>query len=201
MSIFETKTQEQQTDALAQYLPSGKAWLAKAIPTSTLRKMLLGLAGEFVRVQEKLNEVATEYYPDETTKLLSEWESALGIPDDCIPIAPDIEERRKNILIKFNASFTGTKADYEYLGELMGYDIEVIAAVDYSAWPWTWSHLWLGGDDTAPFRMVIKAPLITAPSVWPWTWPHAWGDDALKSLRCLFEKIKPANITIHWVYE
>ncbi len=80
--LFKTKNIEQHADALAQYLPDGPLFRAKGINLSNLRQLLLGLAHETKRVDDKLNEVAREHNIFLTEALLPEWESAVGIPDD-----------------------------------------------------------------------------------------------------------------------
>ena len=74
-------TQTQQTDILSQYLKDDNLHEAKNRDGSTLRKILLGLASEWLNFRDKINEVSSEYNPQKTTTLIQEWEGFVGIPD------------------------------------------------------------------------------------------------------------------------
>jgi hypothetical protein len=45
---------------------------------------LVGLASQFIRFRDKVNEIYDEYNPTITTNLIEEWETVVGIPDGCI---------------------------------------------------------------------------------------------------------------------
>jgi len=98
--MLKERTQTQQADILAQYLRDDNLHEAKNREGSTLRKILLGLASEWLNFRSKINEVYNEYNPKTTTKMIEEWERFVGIPDNCIPVASTIEQRRLNVLLK-----------------------------------------------------------------------------------------------------
>jgi len=85
--ILQPRTQIEQADILAQYLRDDVLHEGKNKEGSTLRKVLLGLATEWLNFRDKINEVANEYNPQKTTALIEEWEGFVGIPDSCIPVA------------------------------------------------------------------------------------------------------------------
>lgn len=62
-------------------LPRGIAWARVA--GSSLSDNLSALVYEFARVEEAADTYRTEMDPREATALLPEWETVLGLPDDC----------------------------------------------------------------------------------------------------------------------
>jgi len=79
--ILEQRTQTQQADVLSQYLRDDRLHEAKNKENSTLRKILNGLAVEFLNFRNQINDVANQYNPEETTTLIEEWEAFVGIPE------------------------------------------------------------------------------------------------------------------------
>ena len=62
-------------------LPSGAAW--GRAPESMLSALSNGIAQEFARIDARVLTLQREAYPDTALELLGEWESLVGIPDDC----------------------------------------------------------------------------------------------------------------------
>lgn len=180
---IKTHTQSEHADCLASFLPHGMLYKAKNIGGSNLRKLLLGLCDELLRVEQKMNEVCTEHDIRQTTNLIEEWERTVGIPDGCLIVASTIEERRNNVLLKLAGLGLSTAQTYVDLAAVLG--------ITCTAGPEP------GGDK---FTILITFYGITAPSMWAWQWPIIWGTDPAKGLRCLFNKLKPANCVLKFVY-
>jgi uncharacterized protein YmfQ (DUF2313 family) len=199
MTLFREHTQQEHTDALAQYLPSGVAWISKNIDGTDLRKLLLGLAGEILRSEQKINEISAEYFPQTTTQLLSEWEALLGIPDDCIQLETTADARRKNILLKLNASFIGTSADFIYLASLMGYVIRIKTSADMITFPLTFPIEMIDAGEE-PYVWYIQFVGIVQQNALPLTFPITFTADPTDAIKCLFQKLKPANTKLFFRY-
>lgn len=193
------RTQEQQADILAQYLRDDPLHQAKNKEGSTLRKILLGLACEWLNFKNKITEVYQEYNPQNTTALIEEWEGFVGIPDSCIAVASTLEQRRLNILLKLAGINATTAKQFKNIAAILGYSIEVSNGVDTSTFPLTLPFL-LISEDSAPFTIVITLPASLQPSGFPLTLPFTLTAQQPAILNCLFNKIKPANTQLFFRY-
>lgn len=197
--MLKERTQIQQADILAQYLRDDPLHEAKSKDGSTLRKILIGLASEWLNFRNKINEVSNEYDPTTTTKLIEEWEGFVGIPDTCIPIASTIEQRRLNILLKLAGINATTEKQFKNIASILGYNIQVSNGVDASTFPLTLPFL-LISEASAPFTIVITLPASLQPAGFPLTLPFTLTAQQPEILNCLFNKLKPANTQLFFRY-
>lgn len=175
-------SKEGQTQALADFLPNGRFWEGKNNVNANFRKFLAGVAGELLRVEQKNQEISDEHDIRQTVNLIENWERTVGIPNDAIPIADTIEERRNNVLLMILANGTQTVDDFQNLANLLGFTIVVRPDP--------------GATQDARYTILINIVGVTTTSSWPWTWPITWGADPTAGMRSLFEKLKPANCRI-----
>ena len=197
--MLKQRTQTQQADILAQYLRDDNLHEAKNRDDSTLRKILLGLASEWLNFRNKINEVVNEYNPQKTTALIQEWEEFVGIPDGCIPVASTIEQRRLNVLLKLAGINATTEKQFKNVASILGYNIEVSNGVATSTFPLTLPFL-LISEASAPFTIVITLPSSIKPSGFPLTFPFTLTSQQPAILDCLFNKLKPANTQLFFRY-
>ncbi len=197
--MLKERTQTQQADILAQYLRGDNLHEAKNREDSTLRKILIGLASEWLNFRSKINEVSNEYNPKTTTKLIEEWEQFVGIPDNCIPVASTIEQRRLNVLLKLAGINATTEKQFKNGASILGYNIEVSNGVSTSTFPLTLPFL-LISEASAPFTIVITLPSSIKPSGFPLTFPFTLTSQQPAILDCLFNKLKPANTQLFFRY-
>lgn len=201
MTLFKEHDKNKQAQSLADYMPNGRLWFSKNIPTTTFRKMLIGLGVELLKVERKMNEICTEHDIEQTERLITEWESALGIPDDCIKVADTLAERRDNVILKLASNGVSTEQDFIDLAATLGFTITILNGNEIVAWPWVWPHPWVGSAEEGRFTMVVTFVGVSAPSEWPWAWPHAWEIDPTSVLRCIFDSLKPANVKTIYQYQ
>ena len=197
--MLKKRTQPQQADILAQYLRDDNLHEAKNRDDSTLRKILLGLASEWLNFRDKINEVVNEYNLQKTTALIQEWEEFVGIPDSCIPVASTIEQRRLNVLLKLSGINVTTEKQFKNVASILGYNIEVSNGVSTSTFPLTLPFL-LISEASAPFTIVITLPSSIKPSGFPLTFPFTLTSQQPAILDCLFNKLKPANTQLFFRY-
>ena len=197
--MLKQRTQTQQADILAQYLRDDNLHEAKNRDDSTLRKILLGLASEWLNFRNKINEVVNEYNPQKTTALIQEWEEFVGIPDGCIPVASTIEQRRLNVLLKLAGINATTEKQFKNVASILGYNIEVSNGVATSTFPLTLPFL-LISEASAPFTIVITLPSSIKPNGFPLTFPFTLTSQQPAILDCLFNKLKPANTQLFFRY-
>ena len=191
MSLFQRRDIDEYTDSLAAYLPGGSLFASKSIQDSNFRKLLRGLAGELFRANGYLREY--DILPDKTELFLSEWESTLGIPDDCFSGEGTIEERRRDVLFKLAALGVQTAEDFVELAATFGYVVEVSSLSELGVPPYDVPFIPVGYPESR-FIMVVKGVNILG-GVPPYDVPFFLfvGQNIIQ---CLFEKLKPANCDI-----
>lgn len=174
MALFERRNLEDYATSLADYLPGGSLFVSKTIKGSNLRKLLRGMAGELFRSNGYLREYSCEILPDETNKFLDEWESAVGIPDECFSGTGTNEERRRDILIKLASLGIQTVEDFQDLADRFD-----ITATVYPG-------------EESPFPVAVPKFAIVV------EWLGVTPEDSaqINILNCLFTKLKPANVEI-----
>jgi len=197
--MLEVRTKEQQANILAQYLRDDILHQAKNKDESVLRKILIGLASGWLDFRDKINEVANEYNPKNTTALIEDWEEFVGIPDSCIQVASTIEQRRLNILLKIAGINATTEKQFKNIASILGYSIEVSNGVSTSTFPLTLPFL-LISEASAPFTIVITLPISAQTSGFPLTLPFTLSEPEPVILNCLFNKLKPANTQLFFRY-
>ena len=99
------RTSDEYADAFASLLPTGPAWPRE--PESELQIVIAGMAEIWgtppnnpnsplqISVDGRAADLLTvETFPDTTTELLPEWQTAYGLPDACLAEPLTIEARR-----------------------------------------------------------------------------------------------------------
>lgn len=196
---FEPNSLETNTKVMASYLPKGELFTAKDIFNSNFNKLMRALAVEFGRDQDKLYELYQEYDMNNTSNLIDEWESALGIPDDCFTNTVDLPTRRLQCVAKFAKMNIATERDWIDLASFLGYNIAIEHGTTYMVLPFLLPFI-LGSGKTAKFTIIVIFLDLPKPtSVLPLTLPFVLGDSG-NVIKCIFEHLKPANVQILYKY-
>lgn len=188
-------TQDDHAQTLANYLPSGRAFGAKNVASSVTRALLLGLSGELVRSDALIAEFRDEILPDTTTLLIEEWESAVGIPDDCFSVASTIEARRLNVVAKLASLGAQTAADFVAILALYGIVGEVIAGSVHGVFPMDFPIFFFATPAIARHTIIVNLPGGLVPG-FPYTFPVVFGSEEQNLVECLFNQLKPANVDV-----
>ncbi len=188
------RTPDEQTESLANYFPPGRAFAAKNIPGSVTRLLLEGLAGELVRACGLVDELRTELIPDETTLFIDEWESALGIPDDCFDNQGSDTIRRRNILAKLVSLGVQTAEDFCDLAEFFGLTCTIKGGSTHGVFPFVFPMVLFPNSTEA--RHTILIDLGGLVESFTYTFPLTFGSGDIALVKCLFDKLKPANCDI-----
>ena len=193
--MFKAHTVEQHTDSLAAHLPSGKAWLWKA-RQSNGRDFLRGLGYELLRDENLLIQFWQQLDPRVTTFFITEWEAALGIPDECFnPIGKTIELRRLYVTAKLASLGVQTAQDFVNLAAIFGVTCTVESGTLYGAFPLHFPVLVFGLAEDARFTIIVNFQTPTGAG-FPWSFIHYFQDGIDGFIMCLFEHLKPANCNI-----
>jgi len=198
-NYLKTRTTQEQADVLASYLPDNAIFAEKNNLDSNYRKLLNGLAVEFKRLRNVINSIRSDYFPENTTEFIENWETQLNIPDDCIDVSTDITERRNNVMLKLNGVNATTKEDFEAMIAAAGIDATISNAVDQASLPLTLPFLLVDSDD-APFTIIVNLDASLEPSGLPLTLPFTLSSQAPSNIECLLKKYIPAHCQVIFRY-
>lgn len=86
------RTADEYRLQLQGLLPSGPAWDPELVPE--VARVLGGVAVEFARLDARAVDLLNEMAPAGVSELVPDWESIMGLPDDCLGSNPAFEDRR-----------------------------------------------------------------------------------------------------------
>ena len=187
-----------QTEALAGYLPGGRAFASKRIDGTTTRALLEGLAGELLRVDGALEEFRREILPDETLLFLEEWESAVGIPDQCFTGMGTVDTRRRDVIAKLASLGVQTGEDFENVAGFFGVNAYVLPGSRHGIFPMQFP-IYLFGTALEAFHTILVDMPDDPNNAFPYTFPLTFGNPDQALVQCLFEHLKPAHVQIVYV--
>lgn len=201
---FVANSVKTNTQTLADYLPSDPVFESKNVDSSNLRTLLGAFAEELTRVEQKVQEVADEVYIAFTSNLIQQWESFVGIPDDCFKVEnKTLEFRRKQVIAKIALMNATTTSDFVNLAAFFGVKVEISSEDEVEGeFPYTFPFQFACGLKACRFTMVVTFFDIPPPSdLFPLTFPITFSENSLAAfIICMFERIKPANVQIKAVF-
>jgi len=187
---------------LSQHLPSGPAWEAKARPESNFYKILKGMVKEFSRIEAQIQGIADEHDIDQTLELLNEWETSVGIPDECFSTEVSLAQRRDNIILKLGAlNGVASENDFINIANILGFDIEITAGSELaSLFPLSFPLPLFADLNEARFTMRVQVNNLLPPGIFPIPFPVAITSESVNILECVFNLLKPAVSKINFIY-
>lgn len=192
------RTEAAYAAQLASLLPQGILWERGADPT--MDRLLLWMARELARIDQRIADLLREADPRETVEMLPDWEAEVGLPDPCSGPASTSAGRRAEVLQRLRMQGGASRAYFIALAETLGYQGATITefrpftarsacreAVTAPAWWWTWRLNIMAEFTIRRFtaRSAASEPL------------RAWGDDALE---CIVRRLKPAHTHVLFSY-
>lgn len=198
-------TNDNRMKIMSSDLPDGEAFVAKNITTTNTYKFFDAIAKNFVLYCDDLREVQqVEMDPNTTEDLISRWEREYGIPDECLDIAPTLEERRQNILIKIGMSGVQTVQDFEDLALKFGVVVNVYPAAGTSEITFPLDFPWLFfNETTAKFTIIVELPLQLGENIFPFDntkFPFPFSSTNGNIIECVFRKLVPATDDVIFRY-
>jgi len=179
--------------SLADYLPNGRMFEAKNINDSNFRQLILGLSGELFTAEGYLVTLEQEYFPDATNLFLSEWEQALGIPDDCFDGLGDNNTRRRDIIVKLSALGVQTADDFVTLAATFGKTVTVIPLSDEAFPPLPVPFIPVSLPEGRFIIVVTGVDLVSGVPPYDVPFDLIVGESVLE---CLFTKQIPGNCNL-----
>ena len=194
------ETLEEAALILADHMPQGRAWGSKSIPGSGIHGLVKGLVTDFLEVLQKIYELSIEFDINQSVHLLDDWEESMGIPNECIYDLVTLQERRDNILGQFSQLPVVNVDDFETLGsQLTGLSVTVEPGLVYDhifslKFPVTFDHDGL--------RFVMYVTFGSEIETFPYTFPFTFiSSERFDIVKCVFERVKPANVLIVYPQE
>jgi len=198
MALFQRRDIEAYTNSLADYLPGGPLFASANVSDSNFRKLLRGMAGELFATNGLLKEYSEQIIPDQTTKFIEEWESALGIPDSCLKGDGTLTERRRDILTKLASLGVQTAQDFVDLAETFDVNVTINSGIDEIIFPLVFPVVMFNTEKEARFTIVVRFT-DQAANRFPLVFPFIFGSGELAILECLFTRLKPSNCDIIFI--
>lgn len=186
-------------NALRSLAPQGLAW--NWAPDSHMHAVLRGLAHSYQSSDNSAVQLLEGAFPKTATVLLSEWESTLGLPDDCaIGEMDSITKRQGAVVSKLIASGGQSKRYFIELAAELGYAITITEfrqaragisvcgdPLNGEEWPFVW-RVNAGGTAISYAQAGISYcgdPL------------RSWGD---RYLKCKFNQLSPPHTILQVSY-
>lgn len=160
-----------------QLLPHGEAWPRR--PSSTLRKVVRGLARTFARLDADITQLEREIWPGTADEALPAWEAFAGLPHSCTGDAPTtLADRRAAAVAKLSRRRgVLTRPRARAIGAELGYTITFVRTYrpfkcgskcgaklrgTMGGWPW---HVLVLATPANPdldgtLRCILKASII-----------------------------------------
>lgn len=185
--------------ALQALMPVGKVW--PRATDSVQSVVLKAVAAEYQKSDTEAFALLQGAFPSTATIMLSEWETSLGLPDDCaIGETDSIALRQKAVVSKLTATGGQSVAYFIAQAQALGYDVTITQFRRARA-GMSGAGAALNGEDW-PFVMLVTAPKTTI------TYAQAgvnyagdplrsWGN---KQLECRLTKLAPSHIIIKFSY-
>lgn len=197
---------DESTYILGAYLPDGKAFEAKNVPSTNTYKFIDALAKSFILFANDLEEVYKEMNPATTENLISRWENEYGMAQSCLGIASTLEERRSNLLIRIGMDGVQTVDDFEALAQSLGIDCVIHRFADIEGFPFTTNGfpITLATDKYARFTIIVDLPTELNEEVFPFS-SNGFPIILLSELstgiiECVFNKLVPVNVNVTYRY-
>lgn len=193
--LFTSHTINEHTQSLADHLPNGKGFIAKNQDGTNFRRFLRGLAFELQRIESTFIYTTQQYDPQTTTDFITEWESAVGIPDDCFPGTEDLQTRRKHVVVKLLSSGANTAQDFIDIAAFLGFDITISYLDEVEFYPpYDVPITLITGVPESRFIWIVTGAGVV-PNVPPYDVPFSLSSGT-SVIQCLFNKLKPAHTRI-----
>lgn len=192
MKLFSDRTKEQQTNSLSAFYPAGSAFESANTEGSTFGDFTEGLSCEIKRVYDDLNDLSEDYDILLTDELLSRWEGAVGIPDDCFPGTGSKTDRRLHVLLKFAKMNVQTIDEFTEVIELLGFTVTLVPGADVGIFPVLFPVEFFSDTQQARFTLVVN--LDSNNAVFALPFPVEFASSVNNIAICILDIIKPANV-------
>lgn len=193
MIKFSAPSQAEATRQLASTIPDGRAWQAKNLAGTSMYAVVSACAAEFREIQIQIETLAREFDINLTDQLLPDWETSVGLPEECTGQLTSLADRRKAVILRLRKVAFVTKADYEQLAfDLTGLSVTVTPGAEIELFPLDFPIRLSSGNSYFKLYVTFNDSIGGFPYLFPINFVST-GDNII---RCVFEQIAPANVLL-----
>lgn len=204
---FESKGLGLQT--LLRHLPQGRAWIAARTPGKYMYRLMQVIGDLYEDWIAAMCVMIQELDPRTTRQMINEWETAVGLPDPCLPVAETLEERRQWVMWRLDKRRYSTAEDWKYLASLFGLDIRITpgwAVQKPAVYPMVYPKRYDLFPKMGRFRVYINVQNLPncgydyGRDFRGAGYPIEYGCTRVDydQFKCLIERVAPANVAIIW---
>lgn len=181
---------------LAGHLPQGRAFGKKCESGSVMHGLIKGMASDFMIVQEEIFELASQFDIDLTVDLLPDWETSVGIPDDCIFQFTTLAKRRDRVIQRLRKIPLVTLAELQAFVDSFFPDdnITLKPGSEIFTFEYDFESDFLGNENEK-FIIIAEIPVTGDGFEYTFEFEFSGGPDT-SLLKCLLRKILPANVLL-----
>lgn len=163
---------------------------------SIMSTLMSCFAMELERVEEQVVNIYSESIPGLAVDLLTDWERLLGLPDECSPLAPTLEERQRIAHTKYTTNYETLNQQFfiDYASAL-GSSITITLMPSGTVFRVDYNRV-----DRTPVEGINGARLGSTGSTAQISIQISNTDPNKDYLVCYFSKIVPAHVRIIWIY-
>ncbi|WON78556.1 YmfQ family protein [Serratia sp. UGAL515B_01] len=190
---------ESYTQALQALMPVGLAWSRN--PNSVQSAVIRALANSYQRSDSDALSLLRGGFPGTATIMLPEWESSLGLPDDCsIGEVDTIVKQQAAVVSKLISTGGQSKSYFISIASSLGYNITIEEfrqaragmsvcgdPLNGEEWPFVWL---VGANDTTIANAVAGRSYCSDPL-------RSWGN---RQLECSLTKLAPSHTIVKFGY-
>lgn len=191
-----------------RHLVEGAGWLAWRTPLKTAAKLMLSVSRSLGDAWDFICHAAMELDPRTTIDMMPDWETALGLPDACLPAANSILERRSNIIMRLQKRRWSTAQDWHDLAALFGLKI-IITPGWLVQKPALYAACYPKRYDLFPklgrFRVYIDIANFHFDGYDydgthgdGYAIPYGMDTEGFSNFKCLIDRVKPAHVIVIW---
>tara|TARA_R110000824_G_scaffold95990_11_gene230357 strand:+ start:15338 stop:16039 length:702 start_codon:yes stop_codon:yes gene_type:complete len=194
---------------LQSHLPLGRAWAGFRIPAKLAYRLVTALGNVHQDAWKYLASLYARIDYRTSTEMLTEWETAVGLPDKCFPRVSSETERRQWIAFRLDKTRWNTVADWHALAALFGVTVRITpgylvqrAALFAEYYPRPYYEF----PKLGRFRVYVDMldqtfggyPYDATVEGYEFEIPYSADSTASNQFRCVLEKVCPANVLIIW---
>lgn len=187
---------------LLAHTPSGWAWSGFRIPGKTAYRFWKALANSLTDAWTALAEMESEVDYRTGTQFIGEWETALSLPDPCLPQVATIEGRRGQIELRLSKTRWTTEQDWKDLAALFGLTLRITPGwlvQKQALYEWCYPKYYYDFPKLGRFRVYVDIYEGCGEEGYIYNYPATYGfADECETFKCLIERVKPANVIIIW---
>jgi uncharacterized protein YmfQ (DUF2313 family) len=178
---------------MADTLPRGRAWGHKNTDGSNTRLLIDSLAVAHNRVQQQVELLDTEFRIENAVALLPDWETSVGLPDECFDVSGSLEIRRQAVIDRLRKTPLVKLADFQSFVDRLYPDLNITLKPAFLEFELEYElEATLTGAFDTTFYLIATIPVITESLEVDLEMEIGVGVDVNQFI-CLMNKIMPAN--------